>query len=39
MEMDASLRYSVKEQDAALLIFAPMVNFARLADPSIIDAF
>ncbi len=39
IEMDASMRYSVKEQGAAPLVFAPLVNFARLADPSIIDAF
>jgi hypothetical protein len=39
IEMDSDLRYSVLEQDAAPLVFAPMVDFARLKDPSIIDAF
>ena len=39
IEMDSDLRYSVLEQDAAPLVFVPMVDFARLKDPSIIDAF
>ncbi len=39
IEMDSELRYSVLEQDAAPLVFAPMVDFDRLEDPSIIDAF
>jgi len=33
------LNYSVMEKDAAPLILAPMVNFGKLQDPSIIDAF
>jgi hypothetical protein len=37
--MDSELRCSVQEQDAAPLVFAPMVDFDRLEDPSIIDAF
>ena len=39
IEMDGALRYSVSEQDAAPLVFAPMVDFGRLKEPSIIDAF
>jgi len=39
IEMDSELRYSVLERDAAPLVFTPMVNFERLEDPSIIDAF
>ena len=37
--MDSELRYAVLERDAAPLVFTPMVNFERLEDPSIIDAF
>ncbi len=37
--MDGDLRYSVLEPDAAPLVFAPLVDFGRLKDPSIIDAF
>jgi hypothetical protein len=39
IEMDSDLNYSVLEQDAAPLILAPMVDFGKLRDPSIIDAF
>jgi hypothetical protein len=39
LEIDSDLRYSVMERDAAPLVFAPMVDFERLEDPSIIDAF
>jgi hypothetical protein len=39
IEMDGNLHYSVSQQDAAPMIFAPMVDFNRLEDPSIIDAF
>ncbi len=38
-EMDAALRYSVSEQGATPLIFAPTVDIGRLKEPSIIDAF
>jgi hypothetical protein len=37
--MDDKLNYSVTEPDARPLIFVPMVDFSRLEDPSIIDAF
>jgi len=39
IQMDSELNYKVKEEDAAPLILAPMVDFDRLQDPSIIDAF
>jgi len=39
IEIDSKLRYSVVEQDAEPLVFAPMVDFSRLKDLSIIDAF
>lgn len=39
IEMDAELNYTVREQAAAPIVFAPMVDFAQLKDPSIIDAF
>jgi hypothetical protein len=39
IEMDSELRYSVLEPDAEPLVFVPMVEFDRLEDPSIIDAF
>ncbi len=39
IRMDSELRYEVAEPDAAPLVFTPMVDFRRLEDPSIIDAF
>ena len=39
LEIDADLNYRVVEADAQPLVFAPLVNFDRLSDPSIIDAF
>ncbi len=39
IEMDSDLRYTVQEPDAAPLVFVPMVDFDKLQDPSIIDAF
>jgi hypothetical protein len=39
IEMDSALNYSVQEKDADPLILAPMVDFDKLQDPSIIDAF
>jgi hypothetical protein len=39
IEMDRKLNYSVSNRDANPLIFVPMVDFERLEDPSIIDAF
>jgi hypothetical protein len=37
--MDSDLNYTVREKDAAPLIFAPLVDFDRLEAPNIIDAF
>jgi hypothetical protein len=39
IEMDSQLNYSVSEPNARPLIFVPMVDFGKLEDPSIIDAF
>jgi hypothetical protein len=39
IEMDQDLNYSIANDDAIPLIFVPMVDFDRLEDPSIIDAF
>jgi hypothetical protein len=37
--IDSNLKYSVRETQSDLLAFVPMVDFDRLKDPSIIDAF
>jgi hypothetical protein len=39
IEIDSELRTSVLEGAAAPLVFSPLVDFGRLEDPSIIDAF
>ena len=39
IDIDSDLRYKVAETEADPLVFVPMVNFAKLKDPSIIDAF
>jgi hypothetical protein len=39
MEIDSSLHFKVAEAAAKPLVFVPMVDFDRLKDPSIIDAF
>lgn len=39
IQMDSQLNYSVLEQDANPVVFAPMVDFDKLQDSSIIDAF
>jgi hypothetical protein len=39
IEMDSELRYHVTDEEAEPIIFAPHVDFAKLTDPSIIDAF
>jgi hypothetical protein len=39
IEMDSALKYRVVETDAQPLIFVPTVDFKKLKDPSIIDAF
>jgi len=38
IEVDSELRHRVLEGDAPR-IFVPLVDFAKLTDPSIIDAF
>ena len=39
IDIDADLNYSVAEKEAEPLIFSPSVDFSKLKDPSIIDAF
>jgi hypothetical protein len=39
IHMDSDLNYKVIEKDAKPLVFSPMVNFSKLEDPSIIDAY
>jgi hypothetical protein len=39
IEIDSDLHISAIETGADPMIFAPMVDFDRLEDPSIIDAF
>ena len=39
IEIDSELKYSVPDPDANPLVFVPLVDFAKLEDPSIIDAF
>jgi hypothetical protein len=39
LEIDSELNFKVQELEAAPLVFVPRVNFQKLEDPSIIDAF
>jgi hypothetical protein len=39
IEMDSELHFSISDRDARPLVFVPMVDFSKLEDPSIIDAF
>jgi hypothetical protein len=39
LEIDSELGSRVEETGAEPLVFAPMVDFEKLEDPSIIDAF
>ncbi len=39
LEIDSELNHRVVEEGAEPLVFVPMVDFAKLEDPSIIDAF
>ena len=39
LEIDSELNYRVVEDGAKPLVFSPMVDFGKLEDPSIIDAF
>jgi len=37
--MDSDLKYRVVEKGARPVVFSPMVDFGKLEDPSIIDAY
>jgi hypothetical protein len=39
LEIDSDLSYRVLEEGANPLVFVPLVDFSRLEDSSIIDAF
>jgi len=39
IEIDSNLKYRVVQPGAQPLIFSPMVDFAKMKDPSIIDGF
>ena len=39
IEVDSELRHRVAEEAAEPLVFVPLVDFEKLKDPSIIDAF
>jgi hypothetical protein len=39
LEIDTDLNYQIVEGSPELLLFVPLLDFARLDDPSIIDAF
>jgi len=39
IEIDSDLKYSVEEEGADPIVFIPEVDFSKLEDPSIIDAF
>ena len=39
LHIDSHLTFHVEEEAADPLVFVPLVNFSRLTDPSIIDAF
>ena len=39
IDIDTELNYRVIEADAEPLVYSPLVDFGKLDDPSIIDAF
>ena len=39
LQIDDDLKVQVLSEGAVPMVFVPMVDFARLDDPSIIDAF
>ena len=39
IDIYSELNFRVIEAEAQPLVYAPMVNFGKLADPNIIDAF
>jgi hypothetical protein len=39
IEIDTDLAYRVAEEEAEPLVYAPLVDFQKLDEPSIIDSF
>jgi hypothetical protein len=39
IEIDSALRYRLEDAQADPLIFLPLVDFAKVKDPSIVDVF
>jgi hypothetical protein len=39
LQIDSHLNFQVEEAEASPLVYAPMVDFDKIGDPSIIDAF
>jgi hypothetical protein len=39
IELDDKLKYRITEEGASPVVFIPIVDFKKLADPCIIDAF
>ena len=39
LEIDSDLKYRVEGEATEPLVFVPLVNFSKLTEPSIIDAF
>ena len=39
IEMDSDLNHAVKSTGAEPMVFVPLIDVAKLEDPSIIDAF
>lgn len=39
IEIDSDLNFTVMQGEAGLRLFTPMVDFGKLAEPSIIDVF
>ena len=39
IEIDSQLNYQVRDEAAAPLVYLPLVDFGKLEEPSIIDAF
>ncbi|HEY9162546.1 MAG TPA: hypothetical protein VIS94_15825 [Desulfomonilia bacterium] len=39
LEVDSSMNYRVLTENSAPVVFAPLVDFEKLDEPSIIDSF
>jgi hypothetical protein len=39
LEIDSDLNYRVLEAEASPMVYAPLIDFDKLEDPSIIDGF